>query len=155
MNEQQVREIAETAFKRQFGDIGIVRINVRPGLGFEDDSPIVDVNIIYDDESGRVTGRGYNCVRSELVDKAWRESKHLPWPVVRQALESGLRTRWLELAEDDAPWPCEFAEARNVTFLDAREGWPGRRRRRRRRVATQGRARGRDDAARRRHPGSG
>ena len=81
MNEQQVREIAETAFKRQFSDIEIVRINVRPGFGFEDDSPVVDVNIIYDDESGRVTGRGYNCVRSELVDKAWREGKDdLGWP---------------------------------------------------------------------------
>ena len=81
MNEQQVREIAETAFKRQFGDIGIVRINVRPGLGFEDDSPIVDVNIIYDDESGQVTGHGFVRVVSELVDEAWREGKDdLGWP---------------------------------------------------------------------------
>ena len=33
MNEQQLREIAEAAFKRQFGDIEIVRINVRSGVG--------------------------------------------------------------------------------------------------------------------------
>ena len=32
MNHQQVREIAEAAFKARFGDIGIVSINVKPGL---------------------------------------------------------------------------------------------------------------------------
>ena len=33
MNDQQVREIAETAFKARFGDIDIVGINVKPGFG--------------------------------------------------------------------------------------------------------------------------
>ena len=69
MDEQQLREIAEAAFKRQFDDIDIVRINIRQGVGFEDDSPIVDVNIIYDDESGQVTGHGIVSARTELVDK--------------------------------------------------------------------------------------
>ena len=75
---------------------------------------------------------GLDELTAESLPDAWKDGKanalaisaalsnkvgkHLPWPVVRQALESGLRTRWLELAEDDAPWPCEFAEARNVTF---------------------------------------
>ena len=53
------------------------------------------------------------AISAALSNKA---GKHLPWPVVRQALEAGVRARWLELAEDDAPWPCEFAEARNVVL---------------------------------------
>ena len=94
MNEQQVREIAESAVKRQFDDIEVVRINVRPGFGFEDDSPIVDVHIIYDDKSGEVTGRGFVRVLSELVDKAWREGKDdLGYPCLRLIAKSDLGQR--------------------------------------------------------------
>ena len=59
MDEQQMREVAETAFKRHFGGVEVVRIDIRQGLDFEDDSSAVDVNIIYDDESGQVTSCGY------------------------------------------------------------------------------------------------
>ena len=94
MDEQQLREIAAAAFKRQFGDIDIVRINVRRGVGFEDDSPIVDVNIIYDDESGRVTGHGLASTRTELVDKTWRDGKdELGYPCVNFIAKSGLGQR--------------------------------------------------------------
>ena len=55
MDGQQMREIAEVAFRRQFGDVNIVKINIRQGLDFEDDSPVVDVNIVYDDNDGQVT----------------------------------------------------------------------------------------------------
>ena len=65
MDEQQIREVAEAAFKRQFADVEIVRINVWPGLGFEDDSPVVDVNIIYDGEYEQLNGRGFVRVMSE------------------------------------------------------------------------------------------
>jgi len=47
MTEQQIREIAEAAFKRQFPDVELNRVNVWPDTGFEDDSPTVDVSIIY------------------------------------------------------------------------------------------------------------
>ena len=94
MDEQQLREIAQAAFRRQFGDIEIIRINIRPGVGFEDDSPIVDVNIIYDDESGQVTGHGLVSARTELVDKTWREGKDdLGYPCVNFIAKSGLGQR--------------------------------------------------------------
>ena len=73
MNEQQIREIAEAAFKRYFGDIGVFRVNVRPGFGFDDDSPKVDVTIIYDGKYEQLNGAGLVRVQSEIVDKAWRE----------------------------------------------------------------------------------
>ena len=94
MDEQQLREIAEAAFKHQFSDIDIVRINIRQGVGFEDDSPIVDVNIIYDDESGQVTGHGLAITRTELVDKTWRDGKvDLGYPCVNFIAKSGLGQR--------------------------------------------------------------
>ena len=94
MDEQQLREIAEAAFKRQFGGIEIIRINIRPGFGFEDDSPIVDVNIIYDDDSGQITGRGLVRARTELIDKTWREGKDdLGYPCVNFIAKSGLGQR--------------------------------------------------------------
>ena len=94
MNEQQMREIAEAAFKRQFGHIKIVGINVRQGLDFEDDTPIVDVNIIYDDNDGQLTGRGYNRVRTEVIDKTWREGKDdLGYPYIKLIAKSDIGQR--------------------------------------------------------------
>ena len=94
MNEQQMREIAKAAFKRQFGDTEIVRINVRPEVCFVDYSSVVDVNIIYDDESGRVTGRGLVSAQTELVDKTWREGRRaLGYPCVNFIAKSGLGRR--------------------------------------------------------------
>ena len=90
MDEQQLREIAEAAFKRQFGDIDIVGINIRQRLDHDDD-PVVDVDIIYDDEDGQVAGRGYLGVMSEVVDKTWYEGKDdLGYPLVHLLVKSGI-----------------------------------------------------------------
>ncbi len=43
MNKENIREIAEAAFKARFGDVKVVRINVKPRF---DNDPVVDVNII-------------------------------------------------------------------------------------------------------------
>ena len=91
MDEQQLREIAEAAFKRQFGDIEVVRINIRQRLDHDDD-PVVDVDIFYDDEDGQVTGRGYLGVMSEVVDKTWYEGKdNLGYPLVHLRVKAGLK----------------------------------------------------------------
>ena len=73
MTEQQIREIAETAFKRQFPDVKLVRVNVWPGVGFEDDSPVVDVHIIYDAKYEELNASGLVNVLSEIADKAYYE----------------------------------------------------------------------------------
>ena len=93
MDEQQLREIAEVAFKRQFADIEIVRINIRQRLDHDDD-PVVDVDIYYDDECGQVTGRGYSRVALEVLDKTWCEGKDdLGYPLVRLLVKAGLGQR--------------------------------------------------------------
>ena len=51
--------------------------------------------------------------------------KPLPWPAVRDALDAGIRTRWIALADEGTPWPCEFAEARNVVLRAPAKDDPG------------------------------
>ena len=72
MNEQRIREIAETAFHRYFGAIEVFRVDVRSGLGFDAASPVVDVTIIHDGKYEQLNGAGLVDVQTEIVDKAWR-----------------------------------------------------------------------------------
>lgn len=40
--------------------------------------------------------------------------KTLPWPLVRDALDSAFKVNFLERAVDSGPWPCELPGAQNV-----------------------------------------
>ena len=40
----------------------------------------------------------------------------LPWPILRRAIGDALDARWLELAPDSGPWPCDAAGAAAVTL---------------------------------------
>ena len=78
---------------------------------------------------------------AEAVPEAWRDGastalglsaalshkfgKPLPWPAVRDALDAGIRGRWIALADERAPWPCEFAEAGKVVFRAPEPVEPG------------------------------
>ena len=86
MDEQTVREIAETAFKRRFGDVKIASINVKPDIN-HDDEPIVYVNIIYEGPYERLNQSSPNGtvrVRSEIFEKVWWENgdHSLGYPLV-------------------------------------------------------------------------
>ncbi len=64
------------------------------------------------------------------IPDAWREGKTnalavsislsanrgkvLPWTAVRSAIDSAIRTGWLELAAGSSLWPCDFANAQHV-----------------------------------------
>ena len=50
--------------------------------------------------------------------------KPLPWTTVRTAIESGIQTRWIELAPDSAAWPCDFGNAQKV-IVQAANTQPG------------------------------
>ena len=93
MNNQQVRDIAEAAFKARFGDIGIVSINVKPGFDHDDD-PLVDVRIIYDAAYEDLSTEGTMRVRSEIIDKVWREAEDAAvWPQVHFIAKSDIDQR--------------------------------------------------------------
>ena len=90
MNEQQVREIAETAFRARFGDVEVVCVNVKPGFDHCDD-PMLDVKIIYDGEFEQLNAAGILRVQSEIVDKVWwNEEDSLGWPYVHFIAKSDI-----------------------------------------------------------------
>lgn len=43
-----------------------------------------------------------------------KANKTLPWKTVRDVISAALQARFLELAEDSQPWPCEFPSAQLV-----------------------------------------
>ena len=93
MNNQQVRDIAEAAFKARFRDIDIVSVNVKPGFDHYDD-PLVDVKIIYDGTVEQLGGEGILRVQSEIIDKMWWKAENSPiWPHVHFIAKSDLGQR--------------------------------------------------------------
>ncbi len=91
MNERQVREIAEAAFKARFADIPIVSIDVKPGFDHYDD-PLLDVRIVYDGKVEQLIDQGRSMdVRSEIIEKVWVEAEDSPgWPQVHFIAKSDL-----------------------------------------------------------------
>ena len=64
-----------------------------------------------------------------------RRGMNLPWSVVQFGIESGIRSRWIELSPDSGPWPCGFASAQFVqiqvptqNLSDKRGGYGGQKR---------------------------
>ena len=93
MNNQQVREIAEAAFKARFGDVGIVSINVKPGFDHYDD-PVVDVKIIYDAAYEDLSTEGTMSVQSEIFSKVWWDAQDSPgYPCVHFIAKSDIGQR--------------------------------------------------------------
>ena len=45
-----------------------------------------------------------------------KEGKTLPWSIVRQAVNSGIQARWIEVAPESSAWPCDQAEAAKVVI---------------------------------------
>ena len=91
MNIEQVREIAEAAFKARFGGIGIV-VNVKPGFDHDDD-PLVDVRIIYDAAYEDLSTEGTMSVRSEIIDKVWEAEDSPGWPHIHFIAKSDVDQR--------------------------------------------------------------
>ena len=81
MNHEQVREIAEAAFRAHFSDINIVSINVKPGFDHYDD-PVVDVKIIYDGDVEQLIAPDkvpdMMKVRTEIFSKVWWDAQDSP-----------------------------------------------------------------------------
>ena len=95
MNEGRIREIAEEAFKTRFSDVKLVRVNVKPALGPEEQR-YVDVTIIYDGKYEQLNGDGLMRVQSDIVSKAWRNVEHdVGFPLVHFVAKSDLMPREL------------------------------------------------------------
>ena len=69
---------------------------------------------------------------AESIPDAWKDGKanalaiasalshktesNLPWYLVRQAIENGIRSRWVEICEESASWPCDVTGAQHVVL---------------------------------------
>ena len=100
MNEEAIRGITEAAFKDRF-DLEVVRINVKPDVSHYGD-PIVDVQIVYDDErgkAGRLGGDGILGVIDEVSMKVQADPSDDPgFPILHFIALSDLGRRSPELA---------------------------------------------------------
>ena len=45
-----------------------------------------------------------------------KENKTLPWAIVRGAIESGIRARWIEISPGSPVWPCDQSDAPKVVI---------------------------------------
>ncbi len=93
MNEETIRGIVETAFKRCFGHVELVRIDVHPGFDHEDD-PVVNLWIVYDDECGKVGslgGDGFLNMLSEVHSEFHADPTRYPgFPLLHVVARSEL-----------------------------------------------------------------
>ena len=55
--DEEIRKIAEDAFRKHYGDIELVRVNIKHGLDFDGD-PMVELRYLYDDKRGKVGSLG-------------------------------------------------------------------------------------------------
>ena len=93
MNEQEMCKIVEAAFKARFGDVELVSINVKPGVGYEGD-PVVDIKIIYDGKFEQLDGEGFVRVNHEVHTKFDADSKAYPgWPLLHFIAKSDIGDR--------------------------------------------------------------
>jgi hypothetical protein len=53
------------------------------------------------------------CLREAFSTKA---GQPVPWTVLRRAIDDSIKARWIELAANSCPWPCEIAAASTVTL---------------------------------------
>lgn len=82
MDVEQIRKIAENAFRTHFAEIDIVQIDVKPRLDHDGDE-VVDVNVVCDGDYEQLKGGGLLRVQREIVSKAWRDVEDdLGFPIV-------------------------------------------------------------------------
>jgi hypothetical protein len=62
--------------------------------------------------------------RSILDALSAREGKILPWTLAHVAIESALRTGYLEKAAESGPWPCGLADASHALFRMPQKSQP-------------------------------
>ena len=93
MNEQEMREIVETAFKTRFGAVELVSINIKPGIDFEGDH-VVDIKIIYEGKVEQLNGEGIVRVNHEVHTKFDGDFEKSPgWPLLHYIAKSDIGDR--------------------------------------------------------------
>ncbi|MGH6877962.1 MAG: hypothetical protein ACREHV_11395 [Rhizomicrobium sp.] len=45
-----------------------------------------------------------------------KEGVPLPWPVISDAIDDAVKSRWLEFAEESGSWPCAYAASSSIAL---------------------------------------
>ena len=124
MNEQQVGEVAKAAFHSSFGDVEVVRVNVRRGFDYDEDGPTVDVNIIYDGKVEQLDGQAScGCApKSSRRYGARRKTPRLP----AGSLHRQVRHRAPRPGHRLTPYCCPSPGQDEFTTIQMVERWRGR-----------------------------
>ena len=81
MNKEDIRKIAEEAFKEHVNEPKIIHIDVEPWID-HDEERVVDVNIYYDGEYMKLRDALLH-VHSDIVSKVWRDvEEDLGFPLI-------------------------------------------------------------------------
>ena len=93
MNEQEMREVVEAAFKARFGNVELVCINVKPSVDYEGDH-VVDIILIYDGKVEQLDGEGILRVKHEVHTKFDADFGKPPgWPLLHFIAKSDIGDR--------------------------------------------------------------
>ena len=81
MDKEEIRKIAEEAFKEHVNEPKIIHIDVEPRID-HDEERVVDVNIYYDGEYMKLRDALLH-VHSDIVSKVWRDvEEDLGFPLI-------------------------------------------------------------------------
>jgi hypothetical protein len=75
-------------------------------------------------QDGQTTGLALSVALSQQIGHP------IPWTVLRSAIDSAIRSRWLDLVPGGPAWPCDFSNAASLTLRrpaapGVSEGRPG------------------------------
>jgi hypothetical protein len=59
---------------------------------------------------------GQTTALALLVALSTKTGQPVPWTVLRRAIDDAIKARWIELAANSGPWPCDMAAASTVTL---------------------------------------
>ncbi len=85
--------------------------------------PISTVDLLPDNLQGAWSANNTTAL-AIATGLSKKVGKTLPWVTVKEAIDGGLKARFLELSEDSTPWPSEFTGAHTVNLRLPKEKPP-------------------------------
>jgi hypothetical protein len=78
--------------------------------------PPIAVDQLMQDSVPEAWKDGQTSVLALSVAFSTKIGHPVPWTVLRHAIDDAIKARWIELAPESGPWPCEMAAASTVTL---------------------------------------
>jgi hypothetical protein len=76
----------------------------------------LQVDLLMQDSVSEAWKDGQSTALALAVALSAKTGQPVPWTVLRRAIDDSIKARWIELAANSGPWPCEMATASTVTL---------------------------------------